>query len=275
MRRLAAPLCTVALLFAACVDTSAPPVLWDRWTAHDGESHRSVDQRAWNDFLAHYVVGDAGSERVRYSAVTAGDRAQLDAWLNAMSRVPVSRYSLREQRAYWINLYNATTVRIVLDHRGIASVRDLSPRGLAALFAPPDPFASRNIEVEDQLLSLHDIRDHILRPYWRDSRTLYALCEATADGPPLAPVAYGAEYLDEQLEARAKAYVNGPMALRWNGQKLLVSSFYRRYAADFGGSDAALPTHLRRYALPALAQRLADVSMVAGEFRDDSLNAIQ
>jgi hypothetical protein len=272
MRRLAITLCACALLLASCAVTAPPPVLWDRWTAHDESNARTIDRSIWSRLLDRYVTGDAGAERVRYGAVTAEDRAQLDYWLRSMSRVSISRYALREQRAYWINLYNAETVRIVLDHRGIASVRTLSPQGLAALFAPPDPFAARDIEVEDQTLSVNDIRDHILRPYWHDPRTLYALCDATADSPPLARTAYGAEYLGEQLDARAKAYINGPLALRWNGQKLLVSSFYKRYAADFGGNDAALLQQLRRYAVGVLAERLAATSSIAGEFRDDSLN---
>jgi hypothetical protein len=272
MRGLAIALCTCALLLASCAVTAPPPQLWDRWTAHDESNTRVVDRSLWNRFLDRYVTGDAGAERVRYGAVTAGDRAQLDYWLRSMSRVSISRYALREQRAYWINLYNAEIVRIVLDHRGITSVRKLSPRGLAALFAPPDPFASRDIEVEDQALSVNDIRDRILRPYWHDPRTLYALCDATADSPPLAHASYGAEYLGEQLDARAKAYINGPLALRWIGQKLLVSSFYKRYAADFGGDDAALLQHLRGYALGTLAGKLAAVSSAAGEFSDGSLN---
>jgi hypothetical protein len=265
-------LCACALLLASCAVTAPPPVLWDRWTAHDESNARVIDRSLWSRFLDRYVTGDAGAERVRYGAVTAEDRAQLDYWLRSMSRVSISRYALREQRAYWINLYNAAVVRIVLDHRGIASVRKLSPTGLAELLAPPDPFAVRDIEVEDQALSVNDIRNHILRPYWHDPRTLYTLCDATADGPPLAHTAYGAEYLGEQLDARAKAYINGPLALHWSGQKLLVSSFYKRYAADFGGSDAALLQHLRRYAEGKQAQKLANTSSIAGEFSDDALN---
>lgn len=256
------------LLLGACAEPA--PRLWSRWTAHDESNHAPIDHHVWQAFLTRYVQPQTpGRERLAYAAVTAADRARLDGYLHYLQQIPVSRYPLREQRAYWLNLYNARVVQLVLQHWPMQSLDVLQPGWLART---PGPFAAATLQVEAQAVSLDDIENRILRPYWGDPRTLYALCPARVGAPSLGAEAYTAEYLDEQLEARARAWVNGPQALHWHGSALRLAALYRRDAADFGaGSDAVLQ-HLRRYAAPALAQRLATVRGIDGYDDDPAIN---
>ena len=98
--------------------------LWPRWQQNDPSATEVVDHRGWAGFLASYVrPGADGVNRVAYAAVDPAGRAGLDGYLAAMAcRVEAEP---AEQMAYWINLYNALTVHVVLDHYPVASIRDI------------------------------------------------------------------------------------------------------------------------------------------------------
>ena len=114
---------TLCLLLLAVGAAQAAPQaeLWERWIAHDPRSTRHIDHRAWDGFLMRYVrIGADGVHGVAYGRVTPADRQALDAYVDGLSRLPISRYGRAEQLAYWINLYNALLVRVVLEHYPIA-----------------------------------------------------------------------------------------------------------------------------------------------------------
>jgi hypothetical protein len=109
--------------------------LWARWTAHDEASSATVDHATWDRLLRAYRVPDAdGVARFAYGRVGAEDRKALAAYLDGLAAVPISRYTRAEQFAYWVNLYNALTVKVVLDHYPVASIRaSISRRACSAM----------------------------------------------------------------------------------------------------------------------------------------------
>lgn len=247
-----------ALSACAAVEGIAAPsaeLVSPHWLANDPASTRRVDHAAWNRFLAAYLVpGADGVNRLAYARAQRSGRAMLDGYLAALEAVPVSRLNRAEQRAYWINLYNAATTRIVLDHYPIKSIRDIS---LGPGVFDFGPWSAKAVQVEGERLSLDDIEHGILRPIWRDPRLHYALNCAALSCPSLQPVAFTAANTDQLLEAAARAYVNDPRGVRIANGRLVVSSIYNWYRADFGPDEAAVMAHLRHYAAPALAARLA------------------
>jgi hypothetical protein len=261
-----------ALLFFLTASAHAAPKAeaWARWEAHDPASTATIDHAAWNAFLVRRVVVSAdGVHRIAYGKVSSVESADLAAYLDRLGAVPISRFARGEQAAFWINLYNALTVRLVLDHYPVKSIRDIkiSP----GLFAA-GPWGKKLIAVEGEALSLDDIEHRILRPIWRDPRIHYALNCAAVGCPNLARTAYTAADLDKLLNLGARSYVNHPRGVLVEKASLHVSSIYTWFAEDFGGGDAATIVHLRQYAAPALAERLATVSRVSGHHYDWSLN---
>ena len=120
--------------------------LWERWTAHDPASLRQIDHGAWEAFLVRYLrIGADGVQRVAYGEVAPADRAVLERYISRLAGLPISRYSRAEQMAYWINLYNALVVRLVLDHYPIASVRDI---GETSDPGAGGPWAGEAVEIE-------------------------------------------------------------------------------------------------------------------------------
>src|SRR5688500_16246894 len=117
----------VLLAFWVLPVAAAPQAeLWERWTRHDLVSTARLDHAAWERFLAVYVVTDAtGLNRVAYGKVTGTDRAALRGYLDAMAAAAVSSLNRPEQLAFWINLYNALTLEVVLAHYPVRSIRDI------------------------------------------------------------------------------------------------------------------------------------------------------
>ncbi len=278
IRHVSAGLVAIALI-AACGDPAtaafeslfAPKAkLWARWTAHDPGSKTRIDHAAWDRFLKRYVARSAdGINRVAYAKVTQADRQSLDTYVGRLTATKVSRLGRAEQRAYWINLYNALTLKVVLARYPVASIRDIdiSP----GLFAD-GPWDRKLVTIEGAKVSLNDIEHRILRPIWRDPRLHYALNCASLGCPNLRRDAYTAANTDALLEAGARDYVNHPRGVTIDGSGLTVSSIYVWFKPDFGGSDAGVIAHLRRYAAPGLEKKLGRTSSIARHVYDWRLN---
>ncbi len=90
--------------------------------------------------------------------------------------------------------------------------------------------------------------------------------------PNLAPVPWTAGRVREMLDEAARAYVNQPRGARFGGWGLIVSSIYEWYQADFGGTDAGVIRHLKKYAAPALAERLGSADRIHNHEYDWDIN---
>ena len=181
-----------ALLFTVIFfDTSplsaAPKAeLWEKWQAHDPNARTAIDHSLWDQFLAAYVeAGADGVNTLRYGEVTAADRQKLAAYIHGLITTRVSRFARATQMAYWINLYNALTVKVVLDHYPVATILDIdiSP----GLFSN-GPWGKKLVTIEGEQLSLDDIVHRILRPIWKDPRIHYVVNCASIGCPIWLPV---------------------------------------------------------------------------------------
>lgn len=245
-------------------------VLWDVWTAHDPASGIAVDHTDWDRFLGHYVrPGNDGIHRVAYGAVTPEVRAKLDGYIDMLAAIPVHSLSRAEQLPFWVNLYNALTVRVVLEHYPVGSIRDID---ISPGFFADGPWGKKLVTVEGEAISLDDIEHRILRPIWRDPRIHYAVNCASVGCPNLLPHAMTIENAEAFLEAAATAFINHPRGARIEEGKLYVSSIYDWFEADFGGGDAGVIAHLRSYAKGELATALKGLNLIEDDSYDWRLN---
>lgn len=261
----------LAVLTCAGAQAAAPRAeLWDRWLAHDPASLLQIDHDDWDAFLVRYLrIGADGVHRVAYGAVAPEDRALLENYVARLGGLPISRYSRPEQMAYWINLYNALVVRLVIDHYPVASIRDI---GKGSDAPGVGPWRRKLVEVEGTPLSLSDIAHRILRPIWRDPRVHYALACGAVSCPNLQPEPFYADQLDRQLSEAAMAYVNDRRCIRIEGDQLGLSSLYRWYREDFGPTDRDVINHLMAYAEPNLAMKLQGFDRISDDGFDWRLN---
>jgi len=241
--------------------------IWPRWASADPASTAEIDHGKWSAFLQKYLV-QGEVNRIRYGKVTSADRQALQRYIVGLASLPITKYNRAQQLAYWIDLYNATTVELVLAHYPIKSIRDID---ISPGWFTSGPWDKDLLMIEGQRVSLNDIEHRILRPIWNDPRLHYALNCASLSCPNLAPVAFTAENEDRLLEQGARDFING-RAVTLTGGRLIVSSIYDWFTEDFGGSETGVLDHLRKYAAPPLAAQLAARHKIDGDAYDWRLN---
>ncbi|WP_425403229.1 DUF547 domain-containing protein [Hwanghaeella sp.] len=257
-KHLIAVLCLALLLplIGATTATAKSAKLWDIWAKHDETSTATIEHGAWDQFLGKYVYPDqTGVNRIPYGQVSDQDHAILKAYIARLSGLTITTYNRAEQEAYWVNLYNALTVDVILDHYPVKSIRDIDISGLFS----DGPWGKDLVEIEGHGVSLDDIEHRILRPIWQDPRTHYVVNCASIGCPNLLPVAVTAGTLDEIKTEAARAYVNHPRGVTIEGETATVSKIYDWFSEDFGGSENTIRAHLMLYADPALAKAIEQV----------------
>ena len=223
------------------------------------------DHGPWGAFLDRYLVaGDPAL--IRYAAAIA-DRARPTAYLAAMQTVDPTRLSRPAAMAFWINLYNAITIDLVLADWPVSSIKEVRG-GLFDL----GPWDEEVVTIAGVRLSLDDIEHGILRPVWQDARIHYAVNCAAIGCPNLADAPYTASRLEEMLETGARAFVNHPRGVRLEGNGLVLSSIYDWFSEDWGG-EADLLAHLRAYASGRTRDALNRTSRIVDYRYDWGLNA--
>ncbi len=224
----------------------------------------------------HVVPHPDGVTRLRYAAwkASAADMAALDGWIAAAATRRPSTLPRAEAFAFWANLYNALTLKVVLERYPVRSIRDIRSTGV-----PLDPkgwfgpWRTRLVTVEGRRMSLDDIEHETMRPTFRDPRVHYAVNCASIGCPNIWPRAWRAATLESELDAAARAFVNHPRGVTvLPDGRLRVSSIFTWFREDLGGNEAGVVAHLRRHAAPALAAQLNDRTTIAEDTYDWALN---
>jgi hypothetical protein len=205
--------------------------------------------------------------RVDYAAL-AKERRRLDAAVDVFAQpgADEERAWTRDERlAFWINAYNAFTLRVIVDHYPIrAPWLTLQPRN--SIRQIDGVWTKLTWRAAGRSLTLDDIEHKILRPEFKEPRVHFAINCASVGCPPLASDPYRPATLDAQLDAAARRYLASPQGLRIQGDTLLVSKilewygedFVARFAPDAAGTSARLERAVRgvieQFGPPAAAE---------------------
>ncbi len=243
-----------------------------------GTAPMTPDHRPWGELLQTYVAVPPAADRgaaphfVDYSGLKADkyDRAALGAYIESLEAVDPATLPRDEQFAFWANLYNALTVQVVVDHYPVASIRDISIS--PGLFAR-GPWGKKLVRVASPATSRSTTSS--TRSCAPNSATPASTTRSIA--PPGAVRTSPSSLTKAQSWTRSsmrrrgatstvRAASNSAMAA------LTVSSIFSWYKKDFGGTEASLLAHLRRYAEPELAAALAKATRASSYDYDWSLN---
>jgi len=224
----------------------------------------------WTRLLGKHIVPDeTGLNRFDYGALKASkaDVAALDAYVASFADMDISAMDEDSQFAAWANLYNALTVQHIIGRYPVKSIR-------SGYFV--GPWKEVYAVADGEKVSLDHIEHGILREQWDEPRVHYAVNCASYGCPNLPVKALEASTLDAQLDAGARAYINHPrgVTIRKNGT-LQVSTIYKWFDEDFGGSKAKVVEHLLEYAEPELAAAIRANPKISKYGYDWSLNDIE
>jgi len=232
-----------------------PAELDERWSQYSETSSEQIDNSGWQLLLEDYLVSDteSGVNLFDYEGLLDDGREPLDDYVSLLKNVDPLTLNRDEQKAYWINLYNALTVQLILDNYPLASITNLGSNPLE--FGPWNEPATIINGIE---LSLNDIEHSIIRPLYDDYRIHFAVNCASIGCPNLATEPFDGTDLDAQLDAAAADYVNHPRGIRFEDSELHLSTLFEWYSDDFGDNQsevlATLGKHVNADSQTALLQ---------------------
>lgn len=199
-----------------------------------------------NSIYARLLDQHVKKNRVDYDGFKRGE-ALLDRYLAILSATDVNRLSHNEKFAFYINAYNAFTIKLVLTkYPGINSIKEIG-----SFFS--NPWSKKFISLDGQTVSLDTIEHEFLRPLFKDPRIHFAINCASKGCPPLLNQPYEGETLEVQLNTMTRTFINDPKRTFLKGSTLFVSKIFKWFEEDF--NDAPL-LFIRQYATDEFKKKL-------------------
>jgi len=200
----------------------------------------------WTQLLSKYVH----EGKVNYQGFLE-EKALLEQYLSELAsptQQEFRRWSKEEQLAFWINAYNAFTVKTILDHYPLPSIKKIP--GVWDRFA---------FNAAGQRVTLNQIEHFILRAEFKEPRIHMAIVCASRGCPPLRNEAYMASRLNGQLDDNAVQFFKDLLKAQWNPKKdtLMLSPIFSWFHEDFG-SPRDLLLFVKKYLPTEIAHQIEE-----------------
>lgn len=198
---------------------------------HQLKGQKSIHS-LWTTALKEYVDVEG---KVNYSDWKK-DTKLLDDYISSLEENPPAEYwTKNDSLAYFINAYNAVTVKLILDYYPLKSIRKLVT-----------PWRFKRFKLNDKKISLNHIEHQILRKM-KEPRIHFAINCASVSCPKLRNRAYYAHSMEQQLEEVTKGFINDPKRNQLNQQEMVISRIFQWFGGDFG-SKKERHAFIRKYA---------------------------
>ncbi|MEM0518171.1 DUF547 domain-containing protein [Aequorivita flava] len=207
------------LLSAAGISSQGQPTkkVQSNLTSTTANSAVNIDHSQWDILLKKHVNSDG---MVDYKAFKK-DEAKLDGYLKMLSeKNPTNNWSVQELLAFYINLYNAATVKLIVENYPLKSIKDID-----------GAWTKGRVAVGDKMLSLGGIENGILRKM-NEPRIHFAINCASISCPKLLDEAYTAAKINEQLDRATNEFINSDKN-DISASNPKVSSIFDWYAKDY------------------------------------------
>lgn len=204
---------------------------------------KPVTHEIWDALLKKHVSAKGG---VDYQGLML-DSVKLNSYLKLLSEnhPNAKNWSRNEQLAYWINAYNAFTVKLITKYYPVKSIKDIK-KGV--------PFVNtvwdiKFIKIESATYDLNNIEHSIIRPKFNDPRIHFAVNCASGSCPSLLNEAYTAKRLDEQLDKVARSFLADKSKNKIaSASKAELSKIFSWYKGDFTGKGQTVIDFINKYA---------------------------
>lgn len=217
-------------------------------------SYRITNARKlYQGVLDRYVTSKNQTSLVDYQSLQKNP-AKLTAYLQYIGSIPEADFhSLpkQEQLAVLINLYNASTLKLIIDHYPLQSIQNIKINGKQAWDLTKTMLFSKKI-------SLNHLEHEIIRQDYEEPRIHFAVVCAAMGCPPLQKEAYSGEKLEQQLEEVTRNFISNPERNYYSKESntLYLSQIFSWYKADFG-NEIDLKLFIGKYinqTIPASAE---------------------
>lgn len=191
----------------------------------------------FNSLLQKHV--DANGN-VDYKALKANE-SQLDNYLSYLNKTsPDKTWSADKEKAFWINAYNAYTIKIILDNYPLKSITNIKKGGKTVW---KYDFA----KVSGKTYTLDHIEHEILRKKFKDPRIHVGVNCASGSCPKLANVAFTEDNIELELERLMKEFINDPTKNKLTKKKVQISEIFNWFKGDFTANGSVID-YINKYA---------------------------
>ncbi len=212
---------------------------------------KPITHELLSEVLSTHVSEDG---RVDYAGLQQ-DSTRLNRYLDLVeTHHPNGSWSSDERKAYWINAYNAFTLRLIIRNYPVESIKDLG----GVIYKVNTPWDIRFIMIEGYDYDLNNIEHDILRKEWQDPRIHFAINCASVSCPVLLNTAYEADALDTQLDRAARRFINDPERNKLSETTAELSKIFKWFKGDFT-RETDLIGFINRYA----DRQLSDQASIA------------
>ena len=181
-----------------------------------------VDNSIYSILLGKYVKNG----HVDYQGFKA-EEEKLNQYLKVLENIDSDNLSRNEQFAFYINAYNAWTIKLILNgYPGVKSIKDLG-----SIFK--SPWKKKMCRIDGDIITLDDIEHNILRPRFKDPRVHFVINCAALSCPPLGSEPYLGSTLDQQLNHASTAFINNPQRNYLEDNTLYISKIFKWFSEDF------------------------------------------
>lgn len=207
------------------------------------------------------------------------DKAELAAYIDELEAVQPSEleaWSREERYAFWINVYNAHVIQLVIDHYPVRSIKDIGGAIFGQVWDKEFiELTAFHPEGDDDKLSLNDVEHEILRPRFEDARVHAAVNCASYSCPVLMAGAFTADELEEQLDRQMRAFVNDPVrnGLDPKGKRLELSEIFKWFSEDFERDAGSVREYVLEFARPEIVEFVKQAELGYRDY-DWSLNDV-
>ena len=184
---------------------------------HENEN-TIVDHSEWDKLLKKHVAdnGDVNYKNFKTEAEL------LNAYIDYLStKIPSEDWSKQEKLAYFINVYNANTIKLILDHYPIKSIKDLK-----------NSWSKKIIRIGEEKFSLSEIENKILRKM-NEPRIHFAINCASKSCPKLLNVAFTSENVDKLLDKATREFISNPEKNNIKEYNVQLSKIFQWFKSDF------------------------------------------
>lgn len=193
---------------------------------------KDVDHSLWNALLKKYV---SASGKVNYKGFI-NDKVALQSYLDLLSeKIPANDWSKNAKLAYWINVYNAFTVKLIVDNYPLKSINDIN-----------NPWKTKFFSLQGKKYSLEEVENDILRKM-NEPRIHFAINCASFSCPNLLNQAYTSSKLESQLQTVTKSFINDTTKNKITSNEIKISEIFNWYAADFKTSNTSIIDYLNKF----------------------------